>query len=810
MMRRALIPHNACGVAPVFGRCCRRLGRVSALASLSVLMALLAFMAAHFQSALAQDPSLRIPQVPKSSFPKTPGGIFGPKPKIDRAQPLYMQADQLIYDTKTNRVIAQGNVEIYYNNFILTSDQVIYDQNLNKLIAEGNAQLKDPNGSITRADRLEALDDFRDAFIQSLSVVTQDETRIAADKAVRREGNVTEFERGRFTPCKNDAGMPPLWCLSAARIVHDQQAATITYQDAQFELFGVPVLYLPYFQHPDPSVKRQSGFLMPSQSTSSTLGYSIEIPYYFALAPNADFTFHPRYYTDHGVLWQGEWRHRLANGQYTVKLAGIDDDTTDDPDRRGWRGSIETKGQFSLSSWWRYGWDAVLESDDQFRRRFRLDPILQTDRVNVAYLQGMSERNYFGANLYHFGSLVFGDTDLANSRVHPVIDYNYIAGTPVVGGELSFTAHARAMTRTDGTNTNHAVVEANWRKKMIDPIGQVWTPFGNVRGDAYSWTDARDPDAPLDKTKYTDDSILRGTGQAGLLYSYPFVAHSGWASHIFEPTAQIVVRPNRIDQRRTPDEDARSLVFDDTLLFDIDKFSGYDRLETGTRANVGIQYTLQGNNGLHARAVFGQSIHLGGDNAFADPGLTEGPSPSGSVPNYSPQSGLQTDRSDYVAGLYLSPFSGINLVAQGRFDENDWSLRRQDSYVQANYGPVLAQVGYTYTRFDTQPGIFDTQQEILPTLGFRLTDRWSILGQMRYDIDNQSRIQDLIQLKYQDECFVLTASYIETFVENVGLDIRPDRTLMLRFELMHLGDFNYRTDALAHVFGDTNMGGLQK
>ena len=148
MMRRALIPHKACGVAPVFGRRCRRLGRVSALAMLSVLIALLAFLAAHLQSAQAQDPSLRLPQVPKSSFPKTPGGIFGPKPKIDRAQPLYMQADQLIYDTKTNRVIAQGNVEIYYNNFILTSDQVIYDQNLNKLIAEGNAQLKDPTARL--------------------------------------------------------------------------------------------------------------------------------------------------------------------------------------------------------------------------------------------------------------------------------------------------------------------------------------------------------------------------------------------------------------------------------------------------------------------------------------------------------------------------------------------------------------------------------------------------------------------------------------------------------------------------------------
>jgi LPS-assembly protein len=806
VMRRARIPHATCGGAPVRSRLGRWLGWAAAPALLLACATLLTLSLPR--TALAQDPSLSVPQASqKSSFPKQPGGIFGPAPKIDRAQPLYMQADQLIYDTKGNRVIAQGNVEIYYNNFILTADQVIYDQGVNKLIAEGNAQLKDPNGSITRADRLEALDDFRDAFVQSLSVVTKDDTRIAAQKAVRREGNVTEFERGRFTPCRSDEGMPPLWCLSAARIVHDQKAATITYQDAQFELFGVPILYFPYFQHPDPSVKRQSGFLMPGYSNSSTLGFSVEVPYYFAIAPNADFTFHPKWFSEHGVLWQGEWRHRLATGQYNMKIAAIDDDAPEALSNEGWRGSIETKGQFSLSSWWRYGWDVTLESDESFRRFYRLDPILQTDRVNVAYLQGMSERNYFSAKMYHFGSLLFQESDVANSRVHPVIDYDYIVGTPVVGGELSFTTHARAMTRTDGTNTNHALVEANWRRKMIDSIGQVWTPFGNVRGDVYSWTDARDPNNP--DQFIPDDTILRGTGQAGMLYSYPFVAHAGWASHVFEPTAQVIVRPNRIDQRRTPDEDARSLVFDDTLLFDIDRFSGYDRLETGTRLNVGIQYTMQGNNGMYARAVFGQSIHLAGDNAFVNPGNTLGPIVDNDqtyVGNFSPDSGLQNDRSDYVAGLYMSPFSGLSLVTQGRFDENDWSLRRNDTYLQANYGPLLAQVGYTYTSFESLFGEFDAQQEILGTLGFRLTDRWSVLGQMRYDITDERRVQDLIQLKYQDECFVLTASYIETFVENEALDLRPDRTLMLRFELKHLGEFNYRTDRLDYVFGDANRG----
>jgi len=154
----------------------------------------------------------------------------------------------------------------------------------------------------------------------------------------------------------------------------------------------------------------------------------------------------------------------------------------------------------------------------------------------------------------------------------------------------------------------------------------------------------------------------------------------------------------------------------------------------------------------------------------------------------------------------VSPVSGLSLVAQGRFDERDWTLRRQDTYAQVNYGPVLAQVGYTFSQFETLPNVFDNQQETLATLGFRLTDRWSILGQTRYDIDAGNRIQDLYQLKYQDECFVLTASYIETFVENVNLGIKPDRTLMLRFELKHLGDFNYHTDPLSHVFGDTNTG----
>lgn len=795
MRRRTSKPHGMCGTTLVCGP---RHG-ATLLALISSLVFALTLLAAPLAAQQVAPPQVA-KQARPSAFPKQPGGMFGPKPKIDRAAPLYMQADQLLYDTKNNRVIAQGNVEIYYNNYVLTAEQVIYDQNANKLIAEGNAQLKDPNGSITRADRFEALDDFRDAFIQSLSVVTYDDTRIAATRATRREGNVTEYEGGKFTACKNDPGSPPLWCIGARRIVHDQQAATITYQDAQFELFGVPVLYLPYFQHPDPSVKRRTGFLTPNYTQSSTLGFSVEVPYYVALAPNYDFTFHPEYFTNYGMLWKGDWRHRLSNGQYTVKFAAIDETDHRRINDQTWAGTLETKGQFSLSSWWRWGWDVTVESDEGFRRFYRLDPILQTDRINTVYLQGMSDRNYFSAKLYQFGGLTLNDTTLTDSVVHPVIDYNYIFGQPVLGGELSFNGHVRSMTRNDGgPDTLHGVTEVNWRKKVVDNAGQVWTPFAYARGDVVSYADARNPDtlAPI-----PDDTVARGTGAVGAMYSYPLIASTPFGTHILEPTAQIIARPNRVDQRRLPDEDAKSLVLDDTLLFDVDKFSGYDRFETGTRANVGLQYSFQTNGGFYARGVFGQSLHLAGENAFANPGFD-----ATGIPNFSPISGLENNKSDYVAGLYMTPLTGLNLIAQGRFDEKDWSLRRQDTLVSGSYGPVSGSLGYTYTTYDPLFGLTDVaQQDMNASLGLKLSKAWSIGGALRYDIDARQRIQDSLTLKYADECFVLTATYIETFVENPLLDLKPDRTLMLRFELKHLGEFNAKTDVLNHTFGDTNTG----
>ncbi len=810
MMRHTRTPQEGCGSSRVTCRSRKAVGwvriRTLALLAASLFAAPLAY---------AQDPSTLAPDVSNSSsFPKQ--SLVGPSRNIDKSQPLYLQGDELIYDTGGNKVIARGNVEIYYNNYILTADQVVYDQSANTLTAVGNVVLKEPNGNVVRADRYTLTDDFRDGFVSQLSVVAADDTRIAAESAQRRAGNTTVFKNGRFTPCRSDDGTPPLWCLSAATVTHDQAAATISYQDARFELFGVPILYTPYFEHADPSVKRKSGFLMPQPSSSDTLGYSTTIPYYFALAPNYDFTFYPMYTSRQGILWQGEWRHRTEDGQYFIRGTGIDQDASDLPSAianreqyEGWRGSLDTKGLFSLSSWWKFGWDITAESDDEFRRFYKLDNMLLTDRVNKVFLEGIGDRNYFGLAAYQFTSLQYSADPQsgAQSFAHPILDYNYVFADPILGGELTWDTNALSYTSdqnnivfpnvTGNEQMNRIVTEVNWRRRLTDPIGITYTPFAQLRGDLYQINDYVDPQSP---NGINNTSVARGLAAAGVTVAYPWVTNNTGGSHVIEPIGQIIARQAYIEQDNLPNNDAQSLVFDDTNLFELTKFSGYDRIETGTRANVGMQYTFQSNNGGYARVLAGESYHLAGLNPYADPGID----PVGN-PTFTPFSGLQQDRSDYVLGAYVAPWSFMQFISQSRFDQESFALARQDAGAQLTLGPLAMNAIYAYLNTDPTNGIDTAQEDVYGSINLRLTDRWSVAAAMRYDIDDDQLASDMFQVRYGDECFVLTATYTDNYYYNPNLV--DGQTLMLRFELKHLGEFGYSTDALSYNFSEQQSGG---
>ena len=296
-----------------------------------------------------------------------------------------------------------------------------------------------------------------------------------------------------------------------------------------------------------------------------------------------------------------------------------------------------------------------------------------------------------------------------------------------------------------------------------------------------------------------DTSLARGLALAGVEVSYPWVANTSWGSHVIEPIGQIIARQNSINQNALPDEDAKSLVFDDSNLFDWNKFSGYDRIETGTRANVGLQYTFQSYTGGSARVLAGESYQIAGTNPYANPGID-----SAGNPTFTPYSGLQTGSSDYVLGAYLAPINGLQLISQSRFDQSSFDVRRQDAAAQVEFGPLTASTVYAFLNTDPTNGILTAQEDVTGNLGIRLTDRWSIAGAIRYDIDADQLASDMFQARYADECFVLTATYTDNLYHNP--DIVDGQTLMVRFELKHLGQFGYSTNVL-QTLGEQSSGG---
>src|SRR5258706_945774 len=392
----------------------------------------------------------------------------------------------------------------------------------------------------------------------------------------------------------------------------------------------------------------------------------------------------------------------------------------------------------------------------------------------------MGERNYFNMSVNQYRNLA-GTTFNLNTNTfqkpvtataYPSLDYNCVDKTSVCGCDFSFDVNALALTVNDRGNqfsnvfrrdTDHVVTQAQWRRQFTDDIGEVFTPFVQGRGDIYHVSRWRD----IDLRSGQDDTFTRETVAAGVDYRYPFVSHTEDASHVIEPRAQIIARPDVANNLKPPNEDSQSLVFDDTLLFDIDKFSGYDRIETGTRTNFGLQYTMQMYNGVSIRAVGGESIQIAGNNPF------------------DPATGLGTDRSDYVAGAYFDYRNMFRLVSQLRFNQADLSLSRQDYSFQTKLGFVEAAISYVAVAAQPALGFNTPREEVAGFSAIKLNDDWTIFGDLRYDLELGQWVRNSAGVQYADECLIFSVTYVQTYTQSIG--VPPDTSVTVRVGIKGFG-----------------------
>ncbi|WP_319529120.1 LPS assembly protein LptD [uncultured Cohaesibacter sp.] len=296
--------------------------------------------------------------------------------------------------TTASGFLPLATCRFYYGPYTLQADKVTYDQASARLVAEGNVRITEPDGNIVTANYVDITDDFRTGFVRSLRVQTPERARFAADRAERQDDDITIFDKGVYTtcePCRENPKKSPLWQIKASRIIYNSKDKMVYYKAAKFEFLGVPLLYTPYFAHPDPSRKRASGFLTPSAGYDDKLGYHASTPYFWALSDSYDLTLTPTYYSRQGFLSTATWRQHLGTGIYTVRGSGI---VQQDPDAfsgtsgdQEFRGAIDSTGEFNLSKQWKFGWDVSMLSDKRFLRDYDLIED-EEDKRSTIYLVG--------------------------------------------------------------------------------------------------------------------------------------------------------------------------------------------------------------------------------------------------------------------------------------------------------------------------------------------------------------------------------------------------------------------------------------
>lgn len=753
-----------------------------------------------------------------------------PSPQKSNASML-VRADEMNYDYNNKTVSAVGNVQIYYQGATLEADRVIYDQNAKRLRAEGNARLTEADGKVSYGEIIDLQEDFRDGFVDSLRIDTPDQTRMAAARADRSAGNFTVFQSGVYTACeacREDPRKPPLWQVKAKRIIHNQAEKMMYFEDGYLEFFGKPIAWFPYMSAPDPTVKRKTGFLMPLFSTNSNYGFGVEIPYYIALAPDYDLTLSPRFTTKQGPLMQGEWRQRLESGSYTIRGAGIYQLDRDYFIKNGaptsgwrdWRGSIESQGRFVPADNWAWGWDAVAVTDPTFFQNYRIRSLQQrsgdltgfglTEGVSQLFLSGRGERSYFDVRTMHYSGFSEADIQSQLPVVHPVLDYSRTLDVPVWGGELGYSVNITSLSRgtaqfdpiskfaysngtcstlsADPTVKNGANCllrgvpgdysrfsgETHWRRQIIDNAGQVWTPFLSVRADVASANIENQPGVSNYLTPGSTQ-VSRIMPTAGVEYRYPFIGVQSWGTQTIEPIAQLIIRPDEPNRGKLPNEDAQSLIFDDTNLFKVDKFSGWDRVEGGGRVNAGMQYTAQFNRGGFFNVLFGESHQIFGQNSFA----------AGDISNTGVASGLDKRRSDYVARASYQPNNIYSFISRFRFDEDTMAMNRLEIEGRMTFDRWNA--GVLYGNYAAQPqlGFLERREGILSYGALKLNTNWVVNGAMRYDLHADKISQLRTGIGYIDDCFIMSVNYVTDYTYSGN--VAANHAIVLQVSLRTLG-----------------------
>jgi LPS-assembly protein len=708
----------------------------------------------------------------------------GPSAEAAVQREIAFEANELSYDSDNEIVTAQGDVVMRSGTQSVRADRVIWDRRANQVTAFGKIRYVDGDGNVLYTDSLTLTDDLRLGAMTNMLLALREGGRIAAREGSRGAEGQIELAYASYSACavEDEHGCPktPSWRIVAERVVYDPDARVVRFKGAQLEIFGKRLIPLPGLSVTTDG-RAISGITVPDFRLSASNGLEISQGFYLHLADDQDLTAMAYVYTEAPPMVSAQYRALTRRGAfqvtgYATRSAKIPIGPGPGAEQHNdWRGYLLTNGRFQLSPEWSLTASARVASDRTFLRRY---DISRDDRLRSTFnLERISDNSYLSISGWATQTLRFGDSQGQVPIALPLIDYRRRFDDEVLGGRFELQLNSLAITRTTGQDTQRAFASGRWDLRRLTTMGQEVTVTGLVRGDVYH----------SDENMLTATEIYRGNpgwsargvALGAVDVKWPFIGEIFGGTQVFSPRIQVVASPS-LRNLDVPNEDARAIDLEDSNLFALNRFPGYDRIEDGVRFTYGLDWQLAW-PGLSVKTTIGQSYRL-----TTEPTLL----PDGT--------GLSERVSDWVGRTEVRLRNFIRLTHRFRLDKDSLAVRRNEFDAAIGSSRTYIELGYLRLNRDISADIEDLQDREELRIAGRVAFKrhWSIFGAAVVNLTNRAEdptfvsdgfepLRTRLGLAYADDCLELGVTWRRDFVESG--DARKGNTFQFHISFKNLG-----------------------
>jgi len=611
--------------------------------------------------------------------------------------PINITSDQATLGVNGNATL-KGNVEATQGDRRIRANQIEYDSKTGAMRSDGHIEFEDPlvhvtgsSGSYSAAAGAE----FRDA---QFALRQRAARGSAQDLSLTPEGQIN-LRGVTFTTCPlhDDS-----WHIKASNIALDTQDKIGSGRDARVDFMGVPLMYLPWLSFPL-SNERKSGFLFPSIGNTSINGVQLSVPYYWNIAPNADFTFQPILYSKAGIDLGGDFRQMTENQRGELDWNYL----PYDKQYGASRSRVQLNELADLPADWRLNISAANVSDRQYFEDFSNGP----EGASTAFLE---RRGTFSYRSEHWNVV-------AEAQQYQTIDYTLAepdrpyARAPHLAADADYTLGPNGVFRygfdSEVVNFQHVetpeAVTTGWRGDFTPQASLDLTGPGYFLRPGFAW---RATQYELDtlgpgQVKHSPSRTLPITSvDSGLLFERVAGSHDQRRLTL-EPRLLYLDVPYRAQDQLPVFDTAVPDLINPVQLFRTNRYVGADRVSDANQVSYGLtSRLLDAQSGRqYIAATIGQIYY------FEIPRVT--------LPGEAP---ITYGRSDFVAQLSLAAFEDWSADVGEQWDPEN--RRSERTTVNLQYKPAtnfLINLAYRYERFTTTtelvPETGNTGEVLVPT-----------------------------------------------------------------------------------------------